>query len=434
MGSQDTFTAGHGTADSAVPSPVPGADAGTNPRFLRRLRFARWCILWTLGSLALMVPFAPFMELLLSGARSVGSEDGFRTWPPAVSTAVALLCALLCLCMIRSRVDGRRIADPRLYWGSLALLLLACLLMQVTPYVFLTCTCWWGVAAFSAPWRRSLLVGLALLVLPWLHLSVTLVDIPLFVLVFSSLFSVGWTLVIWFVALTMFRLWEATNEALEGEHARTRLAVSEERLRFAQDMQGVIGQGLTTLAVRARRAELLLGSDPAGSAAEIEEVHELARRVLQQVRSAVSGYRGVDLAAEVESIGAVLRANGTETVVTGTAAPEQFPAAAGIAAWVVREGATNILRHSDARRCRISFSVDGEAGHGGRALVVEVSNDRARGGPEDGAASASGLAGLSERVVREGGTLSANRTHDGGFLLRAVLPLPDGTRHTEESR
>jgi two-component system sensor histidine kinase DesK len=405
-----------------------------DPRLLRRLRFARWCILWTLGSLALMVPFAPFMELLLSGVPSVGSEDGSRTWPSAVSTAVALLCALLCLCMIRSRVDGRRIADPRLYWGSLALLLPVCLLIQVTPYVFLTCTCWWGVAAFSAPWRRSLLIGLALLVLPWLHPSVTLVDLPLFVLVFSSLFSVGWTLMIWFVALTMFRLWEATNEALEGEHARTRLAVSEERLRFAQDMQGVIGQGLTTLAVRARRAELLLESDPAGSTAEINEVHELARRVLQQVRSAVSGYRGVDLAAEVESIGAVLRANGTETVVAGRGSPDRFPAVTALAARVLREGATNVLRHSDARRCRISFSVDEDAAHGGRFLAVEVFNDRARGGPEDGAASASGLAGLSERVEREGGTLSATRTDDGGFLLRAVLPLPGGDHHTEESR
>ncbi|WP_047868461.1 sensor histidine kinase [Nocardiopsis sp. RV163] len=434
MGPQDTFTAGHGPADPAVPSPAPGADTGMNPRLLRRLRFARWCILWTLGSLALMVPFAPFMELVLSGVSSVGSEDGARIWPSAVSTAVALLCALLCLCMIRSRVDGRRVADPRLYWGSLALLLPVCLLMQVTPYVFLACTCWWGVTAFSAPRRRSLLVGLALLVLPWLHPAVTLVDVPLFVLVFSNLFSVGWTLMIWFVALTMFRLWEATNEALEGEHARTRLAVSQERLRFAHDVQGVIGQGLTALDVRARRAELLLESDPVRSAAEINEVHELARRVLQQVRSAVSGYRGVDLAAEVEPVGAVLRANGTETVVEGTAVPERFPAVAGLAAWVVREGATNVLRHSDARRCRISFSVDGEAGSGVGSLVVEVSNDRARGGPDEGAASASGLVGLSQRVAREGGTLSADRTDDGGFLLRAVLPLSDGTRNTEESR
>jgi two-component system sensor histidine kinase DesK len=382
-----------------------------------------------------MVPLAPFMELILFGAASTGpDEDRFRLWPSAVSTAAALVCARLCFCMIQSRVDGRRTADPRLYWGSLALLLPVCLLMQVTPYVFLTCTCWWGVAAFSAPRRRSLLVGLALLALPWLHPFVASVDIPLFLLVSSNLFSVGWTLMAWFVTLTMFRLWEATNEALEGDHARARLAVSQERLRFAQDMQGVIGQGLTTLAAGARRAELLLESDPAGSATEINEVHELARRVLQQVRAAVSGYRSVDLAQEAEAVSAVLRANGTDTVVTGRGDPDRFPAATALAARVLREGATNVLRHSDARRCRISFCVDEDTGHGGRVLVVEVFNDRARRGSEDGAASAGGLAGLTERVTGEGGTLSATRTDDGGFLLRAVIPLLDGTRHPEEPR
>lgn len=433
-----TVTAGpgaRGPAGAATPPSGSGTGEGGNTRFVRRLRISRWFILWSMAALALFAPAQALSELVaFAVVRRGGGADGVELWRSAAAFVLALPCGAAGFVMVRARVDGRRAADPRLYWGSLALLALVCAFVQLPYNVFFVCASWWGMAVLVASRRRSVGVTLALLVLPWAYFLVTPLEPRLVPSVVMWLFAIVWTVVVSSGCLALIRLWDITHEALEGQRARARLAVSQERLRFAHDMQGVVGQGLTALAVGARRAELLVESDPVRSAAEIHEVHELARRVLQQVRSAVSGYRGVDLAEEVESVGAVLRANGTETVVTGTPAPDRFPAAAGLAAWVVREGATNVLRHSDARRCRISFSVDGDAGHGGGALVVEVLNDRARGGPEGGAASASGLAGLSERVSREGGTLSATRTDGGGFLLRAVLPLPDGTHHTEESR
>ncbi|PDP85854.1 histidine kinase [Glycomyces fuscus] len=429
-----TVTAGAGEpgpVEASGPPPSLGAREGGNTRFLRRLRLSRWGVLWSLAALALFAPAQILSELV---AFAVIAPDRVELWRSAVAFVLTLPCGAAGFWMVRARVDGRRTADPRLYWGSLALLALVCAFVQLPYNVFFACASWWGMAVLVAPRRRSVRVTLALLVLPWAYFLLTPLDPPLVTSVVMWLIAIVWSPAVSSGCLALIRLWDITHEALEGQRARARLAVSQERLRFTHDMQGVIGQGLTTLEARARRAELLLESDPERSAAEINEVHELARRVLQQVRTAVSGYRDLDLAEEVESVGAVLRANGTETVVTGTAASDRFPAAAGLAAWVVREGATNVLRHSDARRCRISFSVDGDAGHGGRALVVEVFNDRARGGPEDGATSASGLAGLSQHVSREGGTLSATRTDDGGFLLRAVLPLPDGTHHPEESR
>ncbi|NKZ01863.1 sensor histidine kinase [Nocardiopsis alborubida] len=423
-----------GRADTAGPRSAPDAGKGDDTRFVRRLRISRRFVLWSMAALALFVPTQAFSELVVLAVVQRGDAiDRVEPWRSAAAFVLALPCGAAGFWMARARVDGRRVADPRLYWGSLVLLALVCAFVQTPFTAFFVCASWWGMAVLVASRRRSVRVTLVLLVLPWTHFLFTPLDPPLKMTAVLWLTAVAWTLVVSSGYLALIRLWDITHEALEGQRARARLAVSRERLRFTQDMQGVIGQGLTTLAVRARRAELLLESDPVRSAAEINEVHELARRVLQQVRSSVSGYRGIDLAEEMESVGAVLRANGTEAVVTGTAVPKRFPAAAGLAAWVVREGATNVLRHSDARRCRISFSVE-DAGQRGRALVVEVSNDRARGGPETGAASASGLAGLSQRVSREGGTLSATRTDDGGFLLRAVIPLPDGAHHTEESR
>ncbi|WP_017569519.1 sensor histidine kinase [Nocardiopsis halotolerans] len=420
---------GTGSADT-VTDPTAGAGPGT--RFARRVRIAWWVIVLSLAWFTFTLPLMPLTELAMYGLpQEFGGSGRYPVWPSAAATALTLVCSLAAFWMAYSRVNGRRVA-PWIFWGSLVLIVLACGLMRSSGYAFFLCGGWWAMVVLAAPRGRALHVTLALTALSPLHPFVSPGDPPLLWLVFAWLMAVLWSLTVSAGCLTMVRMWDVINDAREGHRARARLAVSQERLRFAHDMQGAIGEGLTTLAVRARRAELLVESDPARSTAEINEVHELARQVLQQVRSAVSGYRDIDLHEELASVSAVLRANGTATTVRGTEHLDRFADVAGTAAWVVREGTTNVLRHSDARRCRISFLEAVEAGRS--ALVVEVLNDRARGGTEGEGSSASGLGGLSERVSRGGGTLSGTRTADGGFLLRAVLPLPGGSRRPEEPR
>jgi two-component system sensor histidine kinase DesK len=67
--------------------------------------------------------------------------------------------------------------------------------------------------------------------------------------------------------------------------------------------------------------------------------------------------------------------------------------------------------------------------------VVEVYNDKVRGpDKEDGLSSGNGLSGLSERVAMGGGALSAARTGDNGFLLRAIIPLGEPAPPTLRDR
>jgi two-component system sensor histidine kinase DesK len=88
--------------------------------------------------------------------------------------------------------------------------------------------------------------------------------------------------------------------------------------------------------------------------------------------------------------------------------------------WVVREAATNVLRHGDARRCAVRLRVlEGR-------VVLSVENDGvSEAGAESGAGPAgSGLAGLRERLAEIDGTLEAGPAGQGLFRLTAEVPLP----------
>ncbi len=385
----------------------------------RRVRFARRIVIVSVGFTSLLVVGMPLLDVITAAA------SDWPLWRSLVGVVVSVPIAVLLIVMLRARLDGRREPDPRAYWTSLGLLAVAALCIQEPINTVFFLAAWWGTGVFLAPRRRSAYVTAALLVLPWLVVPFygfeTEFQPFLYLLVWLGMVFCG----LMFAAgsLSMMWLWDISREAVAGQRARAQLAVSEERLRFARDMHDLLGHSLSALAVKAQLAGRLVDRAPDRAAAEMAEVQVLARQALQQVRSAVSGYREVDLVGETEAVRAVLDAGGTRTVTTGLEGLDLPPRTAALAAWVVREGGTNVLRHSDAHECQIGFTLTRDSAVGPRTLVVEVFNDRARGGGQDGRESGNGLAGLSERVAMGGGTLSAARTPEGGFLLRAVLPL-----------
>ncbi|GAA4941224.1 sensor histidine kinase [Actinoplanes utahensis] len=211
------------------------------------------------------------------------------------------------------------------------------------------------------------------------------------------------------------RLWvwilDLTEQAHASKDAEARLAVTEERLRFARDLHDLVGHSLSVIAVKSELAGKLTTIDAQRAAGEMAAVRGLAQDSLRQIREAVRGYRVLDLSSEVASVRAILEADGVRCDVDlpdGGVSPE----AAGPLAWVVRESATNILRHSKARWCTITLrSADGSA-------VLEVIND----GAAESVPGGTGLAGLAERLAAVGGSLTAQPTGDGRFLVRAVAP------------
>src|SRR3954469_12697676 len=194
------------------------------------------------------------------------------------------------------------------------------------------------------------------------------------------------------------------------------LAVAEERLRFARDLHDLLGQSLSLIALKAQLAGRLLPDRPEEAARHIAELQTVSRDALTEVREAVSGYRTPTLAQELAGARIALEAAGIEARLENPAVTLP-PDVEAVLAWTVREGATNVIRHSGARRATIRIDP------GRAAAGAEIVDDGAGG---DGAGAGHGLVGLRERVQGLGGRLDAGPGPDGGFRLRVSGPVGSG--------
>ncbi|MYS93220.1 MULTISPECIES: sensor histidine kinase [Streptomyces] len=226
-----------------------------------------------------------------------------------------------------------------------------------------------------------------------------------------------------FLAFTAaFSVWllNAVYELDEARETRARLAVAEERLRFGRDLHDVMGRNLAVIALKSELAVQLAQRGRQEAVAQMVEVQRLARESQREVREVVRGYREADLATELAGAQGVLAAAGIECAVSG-ATPSGLPVAVQSAlGWVVREAATNVLRHGDARRCTVRLRV-----LQGR-VVLSVENDGVSEEATAGGGSGSGLAGLRGRLAEIGGALEARPVGKGRFLLTAEVPLASG--------
>lgn len=197
-----------------------------------------------------------------------------------------------------------------------------------------------------------------------------------------------------------------TRELHQARRDLERLAKEQERLRIARDLHDLLGHALTTVTVKAELAGRLVERDPARAAQEMAEVAELARRGLADVRATVAGYREVSLVTELATAREVLRAAGIQAELP--AAVESVPAdLRELWGWVVREGVTNVVRHSRASRVQVLLA----------DRTIEVVDDGV--GPSAGPGN--GLRGLTERAAGLGGRV-VTAGSPTGFRLRVEVP------------
>jgi two-component system sensor histidine kinase DesK len=216
----------------------------------------------------------------------------------------------------------------------------------------------------------------------------------------------------------------ANAELRAAREELARRAVAEERLRFARDLHDLLGHSLSLITLKSELAGKLLPAAPERAATEIREVEQVARRALREVREAVAGYRQPTLGEELIGAKEMLAAAGIASRVENEAGPlpRQMDA---LLAWAVREGVTNVVRHSRAPRCTVRVArADG-------CVTAEVADD-GRGASPVPDTRGSGLSGLAERVAEVAGAgFEAGPLPEGGFRLRVSLPL-DGA--DEEAR
>lgn len=206
------------------------------------------------------------------------------------------------------------------------------------------------------------------------------------------------------------------------------LDLAGQRERLGRDLHDILGHSLTTINVKTQLVHRLIDTDPARAKEEAAEVIALSRTALTEARAAVAELAAPELGGQLSlSVGALRDAGmAVEAPPPGavTEVPERRRA---LAAWIVREAVTNVLRHAGARRVRISL----DAHH------VAVLDDGA--GLPASVAAGVGPRTLAERAAAEGARLEVGpglggagtgvAVHWGGSTpeaARGVLPAAEG--------
>jgi len=233
----------------------------------------------------------------------------------------------------------------------------------------------------------------------------------------TSLLVLGWernsslTLAVFLAAFAMsgvLAVISRNRELVLAHEENARLAVTEERNRFARDLHDILGHSLTVITVKAELAQRLLDVDRDRAAAELADLERLSRDALADVRRAVEGYREMSLAGELARARSALASAEITAELPGST-DEVEGDLRELFAWVVREGVTNVIRHSGARRCVVTLTRD----------VVVVEDDGS--GAEAGVPLGHGLTGLRERAATAGAVLLTSDAKPSGFRLEVAV-------------
>lgn len=215
--------------------------------------------------------------------------------------------------------------------------------------------------------------------------------------------------------------WSVVNRVDRNRRMAAELAVARERLRFAGDLHDIQGHYLQAICLKGEIAARLVGVDDGRARDAAQDISTLARRALADTRAVVQGYRTASLPQEVHNAVGILQAAGTSAAVTGDPTAVTSPVAVELLGRLVREAATNILRHADARHCEIAVRLeDGDA-------LLSIWNDGVRDGTTSAAVPGSGLAGLRERFTDHGAELEVRRGSTS-FEVAGRVPAVLGVR------
>jgi signal transduction histidine kinase len=381
-------------------------------------RVWRFFAAWGLDVLIVCAAAASAVGTLLRN--DADRPDGLQLWFEALAIAVVIL--VLCL---RRQFP---FAAPAVVWiGCPALSLLDHQAISTQAAVFL---CGMGAAALIGGLRDGLQARIGL-VLVLVGAAVVVYNDPTHTagnLLFTPvLFAVAW-LAGFALRDRADRSQAAEDRALRAEREResaARVAVAEERARMARELHDVVAHAVSVMVLQVGAVRHRM---PAASEEEeaLRNVEQAGRTALAEMRRMLGALRqGDDLLEltpgpgldDLQTLAGDVRAAGLDVRLHVKGEPTALPRSFDLSAYrIVQEGLTNALKHSGARRADVT--VDYAPG----ALRLEVRDD-GPGGFAQNDGFGHGLIGIGERVKAYGGEMSAFASAQGGFVLRATLPL-----------
>jgi two-component system sensor histidine kinase DesK len=191
-----------------------------------------------------------------------------------------------------------------------------------------------------------------------------------------------------------------------------RLAATAERERIGRDLHDLLGHTLSLITLKLELSRKLFDRDSESALRELTEAEGVARHALAEVRSAVTGIRATDLAAELASARLLLESSAVN--LDYGALPVSLPVDIERSlALIIREAVTNIHRHAGATQSSVRFESTPEK------FTMQIC-DNGRGGQS---AEGNGICGMRERIGALGGTLSIESPPKRGTKLTVSVPL-----------
>ncbi|TVP69724.1 MAG: sensor histidine kinase [Nitriliruptor sp.] len=242
------------------------------------------------------------------------------------------------------------------------------------------------------------------------------------------------------------------EEAERHQALVTALATADERRRIARELHDVVAHAVSVVVVQASAGRRVAERDPDAALGVLDDIEGSGREALAELRRLVAVLREDGVAQddgepqpsldEIAGLVDRLAEAGVPVRLERTGELREVPAGVGVSAYrIAQESLTNVLKHAGPVS-EVVVRLEGSE----HRLVVEVTDDgrglqppRAPivgGRTEDGRAAASGasprttpgdgtgLMGLRERAAVLGGRLEAGARTEGGFRVRAELPLP----------
>jgi two-component system sensor histidine kinase DesK len=357
--------------------------------------------------IAMHAPFVAFPILqVITGIPGIPDAPGLIALPVVLAAAAI---------QVRHSLAAARGIRPRYWLWSLVLLVVVTYApLPLVGRSWMTLQ-WFAIASLAMllPVRIALPLSLVLTLATGAWQTSTLANVGQ-----QHLWSVAYMIMVFCIggwalygSAVLVRLIDELNEAraLLGD-----VAIARERLRISRDLHDVLGQSLSAVSLKGQLAiGLLRRNKSRAAAAEIEDAVAVTRSVLHDLRDIPHGALPMSLRTEIERAADLLAAAGIEA--RFDTAIDALPARSEeLLAWAVREGVTNVLRHSSANWCSIDIQRDDDV------IRMEMRND----GPQrdEDEVVGHGLSGLAARAAALSGSATGS-VEGSSFHLDVQLPV-----------
>ena len=227
---------------------------------------------------------------------------------------------------------------------------------------------------------------------------------------------------------------ELALRTVELEHEReekARLAVAEERARIARELHDVVAHNLSVMIVQAGAERREVAEERPETAEVLETIEQTGRQAMAEMRRLLGMLRRSDdelaLAPQpsvehLETLVAQVRDAGMPVELSVEGERRPLPSGVDLSAYrIVQEALTNALKHAGPASARVTVR------YGRDELDIEVVDD-GRAAPNGNGAGGHGLVGMRERVALFGGDLATGHRRDGGYAIKARLPIDRSAR------